>query len=108
MASTLTDPAETYANQLIHPAMRIVGAVHYETHQYITDAIADAVQLQPPADTDPVMALVVTLAAMVDPTRTASELLNWTLGAAEFRRLREAGVNERAAQVLAEQIGRAA
>lgn len=100
---------EQYADRLIHRAMRIVAAVHDEGPDAVYAAICHALSLKPPDGTDPVTALAVTLAAMVDPTKTASELFLWTLPVSgELQRLGKAGVNAQTAVLLAKQAKGAA
>lgn len=95
---------EDYADRLVHRAMRIVATVHDEGPDAVLAAINHALSLTPPPDVEPVTALTVTLAAMIDPTKTASALLLWTLPVGgELQRLRNAGVNNNVAAVLAKQ-----
>lgn len=69
---------ETYANNLIPLALRLVAAVHDEGPDAISGALTAIAALPTPNGTDPNLALTVTLAAMIDPTKSATQLLDWT------------------------------
>lgn len=105
---TADDHADQYNDNLINHAMLIVGAVHGDGPDVTKAAISRALAVPAPVGVDPVEALVVTLAAMVDADRQASDLLAWTQPIAEYRRLRQAGVSEEMAALLADHLREAA
>lgn len=105
---TANERVERYADELINRAMRIVGAVHSDSPEVVRSMISEALSVPAPPGTDPVMALAVTLAAMVDHDKQASELLRWTKPLAEYRRLLSAGVSEPTAALLADHLREAA
>lgn len=70
-------PAD-YAEALVPLAMRLAATVHDEGPDAVR-GVLHAIRLEPrPDGVDPWQALAVVLAGMVDPDRTASELLAWT------------------------------
>jgi len=66
-----------YASALINHAARIVAAVHDDGPDELVKAIRAALTVPHPADVDPIVALITTLGAMVDPSKRTSELLAW-------------------------------
>lgn len=68
---------EQYADNLATLALRLVGAVHDEGPNAVRGALVACRCLTPPRGIDPDDALIVLLAAMVDPDKRRSELLGW-------------------------------
>ncbi|MCA1195110.1 hypothetical protein [Saccharopolyspora sp. 6V] len=77
MHNPTTPTMQRYAASLATIAARLVGAVHDDGPDERDRVLTDARALPAPPGVDPAAALAVTLAAMVDPTRTAGELLAW-------------------------------
>lgn len=67
--------AKQYFDKLTTLALRIVGAVHDESHEAIRTALVEARILRPPNGVDTDTALAITLAALVNPNSRRSELL---------------------------------
>jgi hypothetical protein len=88
----VTDDA--LADALVPIAARLVGTVR----EYGPDDVRAILETVPDGRYD---ALAVVLAAMVDPDSSPKELLGWTRCGLEYHRLVAAGVNARAAAVLA-------
>lgn len=103
-----SDDRERYANELINHARLVAGAVHSDGPDVIQATIGDALALQAPSDTNPVVALVVTLAAMVPTDKPVTELLAWTKRIDEYQRLRRAGFSAETAAVVADHAREAA
>jgi len=69
--------SEEYAEQLLHLSARIVGAVHDEGPDAVSQAIDRALIVEAPAGVDPVQALVTVLAAQVNADLPSSVTLRW-------------------------------
>lgn len=67
-----------YAESLVPLAFRLAGAVRSQDRDQVDSAFAAVNDLPVPDGINPAIALAVTLAAAVDPTRDANELLDWT------------------------------
>lgn len=68
---------ETYCRNLATLAMRLVGTVHDDGPNAIRAALVACRSLTPPRGINTDDALIITLAAMVNPEHRRSELLDW-------------------------------
>lgn len=82
-------------------ALALVGAVHDDDPHAVDAALTAALN----APVGGVGTLAVVLAAMVPDDQSGGELLGWRADPDEYRRLREMGVDSRAAGTLAAQHG---
>ncbi|MBP2331265.1 hypothetical protein JOF56_011650 [Kibdelosporangium banguiense] len=72
-----TPTPEQYADDLSHLAMRLVAAVHDEGPDDIRSAIASFFTIPTPDGISPIVAAMTTLAAMVPPKTSRTDLLGW-------------------------------
>jgi hypothetical protein len=77
VAAPITDEQETYAEQVLHASVLIVGDVHDHGPQAVQQSIDAALIIPSPEGVDPVHALVTVLAAQVPMESPGSERLGW-------------------------------
>ncbi|ACU39381.1 hypothetical protein [Actinosynnema mirum] len=67
-----------YVDQLVHLAARLAASVHDRDENEIRATLATCRSLVPPRGVDGEDALLIALAAMVDPAQSIRELVAWT------------------------------